>query len=743
LADLLAIPSGDRYPPLALSPQRRKERTFAALLTQLEGLAARQPVLTLWEDTHWSDPTTLELLDLIVDRVPGSRILALITFRPEFRPPWIGFAHVSLLTLNRLNQRQVTAMAERVAGGKALPPEVLEQIVAKTDGVPLFVEELTKVVLESGLLQEEGDRYTLAGPLPPLAIPATLYDSLMARLDRLAPIREVAQVGAVIGREFSHELLAAVAPSSGDELAHALTELVDSELVFRRGSPPHATYTFKHALVQDAAYASLLRGKRQQLHARIAQVLEERFPETAETQPELLARHFAEAGLTRRAVAYLQKAGDRASERSAYAEAVSHLTRGLELLHTLPDDSERALQELDLQIALGSALMATRGYAAPEVAETYLRARELCRLVGDTPRLFPVLHGLYRFHHVRGELQAAREVGEQLLRLAEGLGDPALFVEAHRALGVPLFWLGEVAAALAQLERGAAAYDTDRHRSHASAYGIDPGVVCLSYSALALWQLGRPRQALDRSREALGLARDLAHPQSLALALVWAAWLRQLRREARPAREHAEAAVTLCAEQGFPLWMSMGVILRGWASFEEGLGEDGIARMRQGLADLRATGAELWRPSFLALLAEAYGRAGRLEEGLGTLDEALAIASRNGERVHEAELHRLRGELLRAGGTVGEPTAAASFQEALAIARRQEAKSLELRASVSLARFRADHGQPGEARELLASVYEWFTEGFDTADLNDAKTLLEELGWSPVPLAVRCRSTVQ
>jgi class 3 adenylate cyclase len=315
LADLLAIPSGGRYPPLGLSPQRRKERTFAALLTQLEGLAARQPVLALFEDVHWSDPTTLELLDLIVDRALGSRVLVLITFRPEFRPPWTGFAHLSLLTLSRLNQRQVTAMAERVAGGKALPPEVLEQIAAKTDGVPLFVEELTKLVLETGLLQEEGDRYALTGPLPPLAIPATLYDSLMARLDRLAPAREVAQMGAVIGREFDHELLAAVTPISGNELAHALTELVDSELVFRRGAAPYATYTFKHALVQDAAYASLCEVARQQLHCRIAQVLEERFPETAETQPELLARHFAEAGLAAQAITYLQKAGNRASER--------------------------------------------------------------------------------------------------------------------------------------------------------------------------------------------------------------------------------------------------------------------------------------------------------------------------------------------------------------------------------------------------------------------------------------------
>jgi class 3 adenylate cyclase/predicted ATPase len=732
LADLLAIPTGGRYLPLALSPQRRKERTLAALLTQLERLAAKQPVLALYEDVHWADPTTLELLDLIVDRVPGSRALVVITFRPEFRPPWIGFSHVTLLTLNRLNQRQVHAMAERVTGGKALPPEVLGQIVAKTDGVPLFVEELTKTVLESGLLREEADRYTLAGPLAPLAIPATLYDSLMARLDRLAPVREVAQVGAVIGREFGHELLAAVVPLPNDELAHALAELVDSELVFRRGTPPHAVYTFKHALVQDAAYASLLRGKRQQLHGRIAAVLEGRFPEAAEAEPELLARHFAEAGIGPQAIAYLRKAGERAAERSAYAEAIGHLKQGLELLQALPDGPERILQELDLQLALGAALMATRGYAGPEVEETYLRARELCDRAGETPRLFPVLHGLYRFHHVRGELQAAREAGEHLLRLAQSLGDHTLFVEARRAFGVPLFWLGEVTAALEQLEHGAAVYDPARHRPHASVYGIDPGVVCLSYAALALWQLGRPRQALDRSHEALSLARNLSHPQSVALALVWGAWLRQLRREPRPAREHAEAAAALCAEQGFPLWLAMAVILLGWASAEEGQEEEGIARMRQGLADLRATGAGLWRPSFLALLAKAHGRVGRVADGLGVLDEAFAMTSRNGERAHEAELHRIQGELLLAGGTADGAGAEACFREALAVARRQEARSFELRAATSLARLYADRGRCAEAHYVLAPVHGWFTEGFSTADLKEAKILLEE--WRPCRL---------
>jgi predicted ATPase len=366
LAALLAIDAGDRYPPLAFSPQRQKERTFQALLDQLEGLAARQPVLAVYEDLHWSDPTTLELLELVIERVQRLPVLAIVTFRPEFTPPWRGRPHTTGLTLSRLSRRRGAALVAELTGGKGLPPEVLEQIVARTDGVPLFVEELTKAVLESGLLREEAERYVLTGPLPPLAIPATLHDSLLARLGRLAPVKEVAQIGAVIGREFSHGLLAAVAPLGDNGLKDALDQLVQAELVFRRGTAPEAVYSFKHALVRDAAYQSLLRSRRQQLHARIAQVLEERFPETVAAEPELLAQHCAEAGLAERAVEYWQQAGQRALTRSAMAEPIAHLTKGLEMLERLPAGPERHGRELSLQLALGSVLMSTRGFAAPE-----------------------------------------------------------------------------------------------------------------------------------------------------------------------------------------------------------------------------------------------------------------------------------------------------------------------------------------------------------------------------------------
>jgi len=727
LAAVLAIPADHRYPPLALTPQRQKQRTLELLVEQLAGLAGQRPVLAVYEDAHWIDPSTFELLGLVIQRVQRLPALVLITFRPEFVPPWTSHAHVTRLSLSRLTRRHGSDIALRVTGGRVLPAEVLEQIVSRTDGVPLFIEELTKAVVESGLLQDAGGRLELTGPLPPRAIPTTLYDSLMARLDRFAPVKEVAQIGAVFGREFSYQLLAAVIDIPAAQLDQALGQLVASELVFQRGTPPEAMYSFKHALVQDTAYQSLLRSKRHQLHAKIARMMEERFPEIAEARPELLAHHFTEAGLASQAIVYRQRAGERDLERSAYAEAISQLKQGLELLEALPDRPERVRQELSLRLALGSALTATRGYADPEVGDAYLRARELCRELGEAPpQLFPALHGLYRFYHVRGQLQAAREPGEQLLKMAVSVQDSGLFVEAHRALGVPLFWLGDVTRALENLEQGARLYRAQKHRSHATMFGTDPGVVCLSYGALALWHVGHPEQAYNRSCEALALARNLSHHHSLALALVFAAWLHQFRREPQAAREHAEAAIAICAEQGFPLFMSMGTILRGWALGQEGRGEEGGAQMRRGLADLRATGAGLWQPTFLSLIAEADGRIGQARRGLEVLGEAMAIVDRNDERFYEAELHRLKGELLLS--TPADPSGAERcFRIALEIAGRQRAKSLELRAACSLARLCAREGRRSEAHDLLAPIYGSFSEGFGMPDHQEAKALLDQL----------------
>ena len=727
LAAALAIAT-DRYPPMAITPQRQKQRTLEVLVDQLVGLAGQRPVLAVYEDVHWIDPSTSELLEFVIQRVQSVRALVIITFRPEFILPWTSHSHVTRLSLSRLTRRYASVIAQGVTGGKVLPAEVLEQVVSRADGVPLFVEELTKAVVESGLLHEAGGRFKLTGPLPALAIPTTLYDSLMARLDRFAPIKEVAQIGAVIGREFSYQLLAAVIDISKEQIYQALGQLVASELVSQRGTPPDAMYSFKHALVQDTAYQSLLRGKRIQLHAKIGRTIDERFPEIAKARPELLAYHFTEAGLALHAIVYWHRAAERDLGRSAYAEAISHLKHGLELLDALPGRPERVGQELSLRLTLGSALTATMGYAAPEVGETYLRARELCQELGETPpQLFPVLHGLYRFYHVRGELRAARENGEQLLRLATAVQDSGLFIEAYRALGVPLFWLGEVMSALEHLERGIQLYRAQKHGSHASVFTADPGVVCQSYVALALWDLGYPEQGFNRSCEALALAQNLSHHHSLALALVFTAWLHQFRREPQVARKHAEAAIALCAEQGFSLFMPMGTILRGWALVQEGCSEEGSAQMRQGLADLRATGAGLWQPTFLSLIAEADGQTGQAERGLGVLDEAMAIVDHNDEHFYEAELHRLKGDLLLLSNPTDLSGAEDCFRIALEIAGRQKAKSLELRAALSLARLWAREGRRSDAHDLLAPICSWFIEGFGTPDYKAARALLDEL----------------
>jgi TOMM system kinase/cyclase fusion protein len=735
-AALLSLPLPANYAPLPLSPEQKKQKTLHAFVTILLRIAAQQPVLLVIEDLHWVDPTTPELLTLLVDQGPTARILALFTCRPDFSPPWTGRSHLTQVTLNRLPRRQAAELTSRAAQGKALPPEVVAQVVARTDGVPLFVEELTKMVLESGLLQEHDERYELTGPLPPLAIPATLHDSLMARLDRLAAVKAMAQLGATLGREFSYELLQAVSPWDEGTLRQGLHQLVAAEFLYQRGPPPLATYVFKHALIQDAAYQSLLKSTRQQYHQRIAQVLEARFPDLCETQPELLAHHYTEAGLSQQAVGYWQRAGQRAIERSANVEAIGHLTRGLDVLKTLPESPTHAQQELVLQTTLGSALMATKGYAAPQVLDAYARARELCQQVGETAQLFQVLRGLWYFYLLRLELQTARELGEQLLTRAQHIGDPGLLLEAHYALGNSLNYLGEFAAAQAHFAQGMALYDPQRHRAHTFHYGQDPGVACRAYAAWTLWFLGYPDQARQQSHEALTLARELAHPFSLGFALFFAAWLHQLHREGHLTYERAETVIALGAEQGFALWVAGGTVLRGWALAEGSSApaggqryvEEGIAQMQQGLDAWRATGAQVARPYFLALLAEAYGKVEQVEEGLTLAAKGLGAAHDKEERRWDAELYRLKGELLLARPVEQDTEAETCFHQALAIARRQQAKSWELRAAMSLSRLWQQQGKQAQAYDLLAPIYSWFTEGFATADLQEAKALLDE--WS-------------
>jgi predicted ATPase len=550
----------------------------------------------------------------------------------------------------------------------------------------------------------------------------------MARLDRLVTAKGIAQLAAVIGRQFPYDLLQAVSQWDAATLQRELGGLVEAEIVYQRGLPPQSTYVFKHALIQDAAYQSLLKSTRQQYHQRIAQVLEAQFPETAETQPELLAHHCTEAGLSAQAIAYWQHAGQRALEHSANLEAVAHLSTGLALLKTLPDTAERTQQELDVQITLGPALMAIKGLGAPEVEQVYRRARALCTQVGETPQLFPVLWGLRELYNTRGELQTARELGEQGLALAERQQDAALMLEAHAALAATLFYLGEFALACSHAEQGLALYDSQQHRHLAyQGAGQDVGVLCLNHLSVSLGYLGYAEQALQRSREMVTLARGLAHPLSLAAALSWTARFHQIRREPHLVQTLADASIALATAQGFPQWLAQGIVLRGWALAEQGRAAEGVTAIRQGLAAWRATGAEIGRQWRLLLLAEAQGYMGQIAAGLATLTEALAVVEATGDRRDEAEIHRLTGEFLLRQAVPDALQAEACFQQALDVARRQEAKSLELRAAMSLARLWQQQGKRAEARELLAPVYGWFTEGFDTADLQEAKALLAAL----------------
>jgi predicted ATPase len=645
--------------------------------------------------------------------VAGVPILVLATYRSGYRPLWLAKSYATQLALQRLTLGDSLRMVQTVLQPAQVPAALAQAIVAKAEGNPFFLEELARTVVE------QGDRRL------PLAVPDTIHALLAARIDRLPPAeKRLLQAAAIIGKDIALPLLQSLAVLPEEGLRPALLHLQAAEFFYETRLVPEPTYTFKHVLTQEVAYQSLLQRTREQYHQQIAQVVEEQFPEIAATQPEWLAQHYTAAGLTAQAIPYWRHAGQRAIERSAYVEAISHLTQGLKVLKTLPETPERTQQELDLQTALGLSLMATRGYAAVEVEHAYARARELCQQVGDTPQLFRVLVGLWRFYLLRGQFQTARELAEQLLTLTQ---------RGHDPLGVTLYYLGELTAARAHLEQAMAHYALQKRRSIASRDVQDPGVGCLSYMAWILWLLGYPDQALKMSHEALTLAQELAHPFSLAFGLCFATILHQLRCEEQVTQQRAEALIALSCEQGFPYWLAYGTIYHGWALATQGQVAEGIAQMHQGLAAHRATGPELNTSHHLAMLAEAFGREGQTEEGLGVLAEALAAVHKSGERRWEAELYRLKGKLLlrqpigAALRPVPTEDAEACFQQALAIARRQQAKSLELRAAMSLARLWRQQGQRAEARALLAPIYSWFTEGFDTADLQEARALLEAL----------------
>jgi class 3 adenylate cyclase/predicted ATPase len=727
IAALLGIPVGDRYRTLNLGPQRQKQRTLEVLLEQLASLARERPVLLLYEDVHWIDPSSLELLDLLVERARGLRVLAVLTFRPEFQPPWRGHAHITSLTMSRLGRSQGADLVAQVTGDKPVPAAIVEQIVARADGVPLFVEELTKTVLESGLLRDAGDHYELAGQLPPLAIPATLHDSLLARLDHLAPVKEVAQIGAALGREFSHALLTAVADGGEDELSEALEQLVASELVFRRGSPPDASYRFKHALVQDAVYGTVLRSRRQQLHARIAGVLEQHFPQTAESEPELLAHHCTEAGLIQKAIRQWLDAGRLALARSGTLEAIAHLRTGLELLGRLPDDAARRSLELDLQLMLAGALAAAKGHGVVETEEAYTRAVTLSQELGRPEALCPALDGLMTCQFSRAELKAALRLGHEFLALTRGYGHVAPQIVAHMDLGIIRLARGELQEAKQDLESAIALYDPREHTWLRGTYSYDPEVICLGYLGWLHLALGESDRARDSSLQSVARARRIAHPLSLGFALARAAAVHQLRGEIVAVEECAEALRALALSHCFGTYVATSRFYQGWALAQRGTLDEGVTLLKEALALFRASKDEDFFPYSLAVVAEALSRRGETVQALVLIAEALGRAADNEEHWFEAELHRLKGDALMALSLERSDESEVCYREALSVARNQRAHLWELRAATSLARLWGQQGRRAEARDLLAPVYGWFTEGFEAVDLREARALLDEL----------------
>jgi TolB-like protein/class 3 adenylate cyclase/predicted ATPase len=729
LAHLLSLPASERHPLPNLSPQRKKEKTLAALIRQLEGLARQTPVVVVCEDAQWIDPTSHELLDLTVERVRTLSVLLIVTFRSEFQPPWTGQPQVTILALNRLDRRDRSALVEQIAGGKALPHDLVAQIAERTDGVPLFVEELTKAVVESG-----ADRgYVSISAVPPssLAVPTTLHASLLGRLDRLGPVaKNVAQVGAAIGHDFSHELLAAAVQLAEPELQEALHRLVEAGLVFQRGMPPAAEYLFKHALVQDTAYSTLLRGPRRALHQRIAEALEQRFPDPVETRPEILARHYGEAAMPDKAITYWHLAGKLSVAKSAVREAIAQLRRGLSLLDGLPETRERQQLELDIHVTLTAALMAGKGYASPETVAALERANRLVAETASvgTPIHFSVLYGLWVSTCHRGTIAAGLERATNFLSFAQSQPSSGPLLVAHRILAYSLILSGDYRAALAHVETAASLHRPDEHRDSAFRYGQDIGVSAFVHLSWALWHRGYPDQSARVADRALALSRQLGHAHTLSYAFYFAGMAAVFARDVATVCALSNDCVTLASEHGFAQWAACGRVLQGWADAQKGEATTGIARIRDGLAAREATGARAATPLFFTLLAEALALAGKIEEGIAALDDALAKAAVSGERGWDAEIHRLCGELTSRLAHPDPAKAEDSFRTALAIAREQGTRGYELRAATSLARLRRDQGRRGEARDLLAPIYGWFTEGFDTPDLKEAKALLDELG---------------
>ncbi len=732
IADMLVLPNDGRYPLLELPPLERRERTLNALVSQVVAFSRQNPVLMIFEDAHWTDPTSLELFDRTVARIPSLRVLLIVTSRPEFEPPWIGRPHVTALTLNRLAQREVSAIIDGLIGNKLLPANVRQDIVERTDGIPLFVEEMTKALLEAGD-ESAATQMAAAVPSPTSAVPASLHASLMARLDRLGPAKEVAQIGAAIGREFSHALVTAVARKPEPELQSGLNRLIEADLLFRQGVPPYATYLFKHALVQDAAYGTLLREPRRALHARIAETLENQFAEVTETRPELLARQCTDAGLIEKSAGLWSKAGQRSLMRSSLIEGVAQFTRALDQLATLPATPALRREQIKLQVGLANTLYHSKGFAADETRAAFDQARvmieqaeRLGEHVEDPLLLYSVLYGFFIAKFMNFDGDAACALARQFLALAEQQKATAPIMIGHRLLGNTMLCMGDFAEGLSHLDRAWALYDPAAHRPLATRFGHDVGVATLTFRPLALWLLGYPKTAFMETDRAIAAARETGHIPTLLFALACTALTHICCRDHAAAVTHQEECIAL-AHGKVPFFRMFAAAQRGCVLAQAGKAADAIEAINTEIAGLRAIGATTWGPYFLAHLALAYAALRKLDDAWRCIGEAMTAVETTKEKWYQAEINRIAGEIALKSSEPDATKAETYFDRALTVARQQQAKSWELRAAMSMARLWREQGKSQQARELLAPVYGWFTEGFDTLDLKEGKKLLDEL----------------
>jgi predicted ATPase len=724
IANLLSIPTGDRYPPLRLAPEQVKEATFEALVAQIEAGANSRPVLILFEDVHWSDPTSLEFIGQLVTKAQTLPWLLMVTFRLEFTPPWDGPSHITSLRLNRLSRSRAIEVIEGVPEGKSISPQVREQIIEKSDGVPLFLEELTRAVIETMGKNDRADGEKLHQSAAAVSVPGSLQDSLMARLDRSASMREVAQIAAVIGREFSLELLIAVSELGIEALHSALNLLIDAALVFPKG-PRH--YIFKHALVQDAAYQSLLKAKRKSLHASIANALEQEFAETAENDPELIAHHFSEAGLDEQARQYWMKAGRRSIRQNAHDEAASQFERCLSLIESIADDNTREHQEIEIRVALGVSLVGKEGGASATVRENYDRALELCLRLGEVEHQYPVLWGLWFHHLMSSDLSAANQLAERLLEFSESLEDEALVLESHHCQWAVKYLSGDLKSALEHCDAGIEIYRPQKHHALTHTYGgHDPGACGLSVSGLSLWLLGYPEQSHNKLMQADSLANELNHTRTLAntlrMSLLVCALGRDLAQIDKKARELDEFAQA--DEMLDNLKLATGLL--GWVAFCQGDEEEGIAMIRGSLNQWIEQRTP-WTAVPISLAAEALGKANEVAEALRLVEDTISVLASDDVQWPLAELYRIKAGLLLKQDVENRPGAEAAFHKSMEIARLQNAKSLELRASLDFARYCLVVGREEQAYKTLKPVFDWFSEGFDSAELKQAKSLLAEL----------------